>query len=149
MEDSKSNIFYQNETANEIGGEIDKSVVSLRFFDDNLSAEDITRLLKYSPSMSYRKGDFLRDEVTETGAWLLKGKKSSKSIETQITELFSLLSQDLQIWQELTTKYRADLFCGLWINGWNRGIALTSEILKQISDRGLKIDFDIYCEDEK
>ena len=150
MEEKELSTTHENEkTVNIIGGEIDKSTVSLRFFGDNLCVEEVTQLLNCSPSMAYQKGDFLNNQIAKKGAWLLQVKKSKKSLEHQISELLNQLSEDLEVWQELTTKYKADLFCGLWLNGWNRGTDFSAKILKQISERGLKLDLDIYCMDDE
>lgn len=130
--------------SDEIGGEVDKSCVSLRFFGENLLPKEITELLNCSPTDFYVKGQITSNEVSKKGAWLLKTEKSEKSLEKQIDELFGRLTKDLDIWKLLTTKYKADLFCGLWLYSQNRGTAFSPDLLKQISDRNLKIDFDIY-----
>jgi len=116
--------------SNEIGGEVDKSCVSLRFFGENLLPEEITELLNCSPTDFYVKGQIISNEVSEKGAWLLKTEKAEKSLEKQIDELFGRLTKDLDIWKLLTTKYKADLFCGLWLYSQNRGTACSPELLK-------------------
>nr|HQU84228.1 DUF4279 domain-containing protein [Pyrinomonadaceae bacterium] len=130
--------------SDEIGGEVDKSCVSLRFFGENLSPEEITELLNCSPTNFYVKGQIISNEVSKKGAWLLKTEKNEKPLEKQIDELLGRLTKNLDVWKLLTTKFKADLFCGLWLYCQNRGTSLSPEILKHISDRGLKIDFDIY-----
>jgi hypothetical protein len=77
--------------------------------------------------------------------WRLSGKKTGKvSLEKQIFELFSRLTDDLEIWRKLTNRYHSDLFCGLWMEIWNRGIDFSPELMAQISARGLTLSLDIY-----
>jgi hypothetical protein len=136
------------------GGEVDKTSVSLRFSSDTLDPDEISNLLDCRPTHSYRKGDVLPDrygriakksEVAQTGMWRLRGKKTDKiSLENQIFELFSRLSDDLEIWRKLTSQYHSDLFCGLFMESWNRGIDFSPELMAQISARGLTLSLDIY-----
>ncbi len=67
-------------------------------------------------------------------------------MEELIERLFSQTTQDLTIWQRLTEKFDADLFCDLWCERWNREIDFSPEILKQIVERGLRLDLDVYFE---
>lgn len=132
------------------GGRVDATSASLRFFGDELEPDEITQLLKYEPTDAYKKGEFIpniksRQVIAKTGSWRLKGNKTGeKLLEEQIRELFEVLTDDLTVWRELSNRFKADLFCGLWIKSWNRGISFSPQILSQISERGLKIDFDIY-----
>jgi hypothetical protein len=137
------------------GGEVDKTSVSLRFFGDTIDPDEISNLLDCRPTHSYRKGDVLPDDrysrivrksgVAQTGMWLLGGKKTGKiSLENQIFELFSHLSDDLEIWRKLTSQYHSDLYCGLFMDSWNREIDFSPELMAQISARGLTLSLDIY-----
>src|SRR5215510_496739 len=137
------------------GGEVDKTSVSLRFSGDTLDPDEISKLLDCQPTDSYRKGDVLpnnrysrvveKSRIARTGMWLLSGNKTGEvSIEKQIFELFSRLTDDLDIWRKLTSQYHSDLFCGLFMESWNRGIDFSSQLMAQISARGLTLDLDIY-----
>ena len=50
----------------------------------------------------------------------------------------------MSIWQDLTSRFRADVFCGLFMEEGNEGISLSNETLQRLAERGLTIDFDIY-----
>lgn len=41
-------------------------------------------------------------------------------------------------------RFRADVFCGLFMEDFNEGISLSHETLQKLAERGLMIDFDIY-----
>jgi hypothetical protein len=131
------------------GGEVDQTSVSLRFSGDDLDPDEISKLLNCQPTDCHRKGDVLPDKryhsVAKTGMWRLSGKKTGKvSLEKQIFELFNRLSDDLEIWRKLTNQYNSDLFCGLWMESWNREIGFSPELMAQISARGLILELDIY-----
>jgi len=131
------------------GGEVDETSVSLRFSGDALDPDEISKLLNCQPTISYRKGDVLPDKryrrVAQTGMWGLSGKKTGEiSLEKQIFQLFSRLTDDLEIWLKLTSQYHSDLFCGLFMESWNRGIDFSPQLMAQISARGLTLDLDIY-----
>jgi hypothetical protein len=53
-------------------------------------------------------------------------------------------SDDLEIWRKLANQYHSDLFCGLFMDSWNREIDFSPELMAQISARGLTLSFDIY-----
>jgi hypothetical protein len=131
------------------GGEVDETSVSLRFSCDTLDPDEISKLLNCQPTNSYRKGDILPDKryrrVAQTGMWGLSGKKTGEvNLEKQIFQLFSRLTDDLEIWRKLTNRYHSDLFCGLYMESWNRGIDFSPELMAQISARGLTLSLDIY-----
>jgi len=145
----------KGKTAYLTGGEVDETSVSLLFFGDTLDPDEISNLLDCRPTHSYRKGDVLPDDrygrivhksgVARTGMWGLRGKKTGKiSLENQIFELFSRLSDDLEIWRKLTSQYHSDLSCGLFMDSWNREIDCSPELMAQISARGLTLSLDIY-----
>lgn len=159
MEGNKLDFIKSEENTNEpevlltIGGKVDKASVSLRFFGDELEPDEITEKLKCSPTNAFRKGDIVpnkfKPRVCKTGSWHLHTEKNSEqNLEEQILELFGRLTEDLEIWQSLTKQFEADVYCGAWLNAWNRDIWLTPNLLKQISDRGLHLGIAIYCDSD-
>jgi hypothetical protein len=131
-----------------VGGEIDKSSVTLRFFGDDLDPDEISDLLNCQPTDAFRKGDILPDEryhiVAKTGSWHLMGEKRSDPLEKQILELFDRLPSNLEIWRILTRQYNSDLFCGLWMEDINRELVFSPDLMNKIAERGLILDLDIY-----
>jgi hypothetical protein len=131
------------------GGEVDECSVSLRFWGDELIPDEVTKLLGIIPTQAYRKGDIFRgkvyDLIRKTGFWKYSVKRSAGVyLEDQISMIFDQLSGDLDVWRELTTRFDADLFCGLWLKRWNRGLDFSPQTLQRISERGLSIGLDIY-----
>lgn len=134
-------------------GELSESAACLRLFGDDLIPDEITALLGREPTRSDIKGEprhtpyLLPDQVllSRTGSWRLDFKRRRPGdLDGQIAEILDPLTKDLEIWKELSQKYRMDMFCGLWLESYNEGIGLSVETLKLLSDRYIFIDFDIY-----
>ncbi|MEM9754974.1 MAG: hypothetical protein AAF914_03220, partial [Pseudomonadota bacterium] len=54
------------------------------------------------------------------------------------------LTDDPGIWADLTARFRADMFCGVFLSGGNEGMSLSRQTIRSLAVRGLTIDFDIY-----
>lgn len=132
---------------------MDSTSVALRFFGEDLDPAELSQRLGAEPTVCHRKGDSIpniQQETSRTGSWLLAGERQSKSsLEAQINSLLDRLTDDLDVWRDLTGRYKADLFCGLWSEAWNRGVALSPQLVARIAERGLSIGFDVYFVDEQ
>jgi hypothetical protein len=134
------------------GGPIDQAKVSLRIFSDDLEPDEISCILNCEPTYKSKKGEIIVGPVTGNqriapiGMWSLESAEDeSVDLEEQILTLLSRMSGDLNVWKALTQKYKVDLFCGLFLDEVNRSFWLTPEVLKAITERNLKIGFDIYA----
>ena len=65
-------------------------------------------------------------------------------MDGQIREILSQVSADLDIWKSIAKKYRVNLFCGLFMNESNEGMAISSRSLIALGERGIELWFDIY-----
>jgi hypothetical protein len=133
------------------GGEVDEYHICLRFFGDDLDPDVVSSMLGAKPTTSCRKGDLFRGKVSEriekTGKWLLRlPEKPGGEFEPQVDTLLDGLTQDLSVWRELTGKYSADLFCGVWLRNWNRGMGLSPRLMARLAERGLELGVDIYAD---
>jgi hypothetical protein len=127
------------------------STASLRFFDDDLDPDELTKLLGCPPTKSESKGEEIVGKVTgqkriaRSGGWRLSAERREPgNFDDQISEILDQLTDDMNIWQNLTSRFRADVFCGLFMKEVNEGISLSNETLQRLAKRGLTIDFDIY-----
>lgn len=132
-----------------VGGPIDRVHVSLRVFGDFLVPVDVTRLLDCDPTHAQCKGDIIPDKqyhrVARTGSWRLHGDLPEKTeLEEQVRDLLSKVTNDLAIWNSLAKEFNIDIFCGVFLEDWNRGFDLSPQVLKMLSERGITIRFDIY-----
>ena len=136
------------------GGEVDEYHICLRFFGDDLDPDALSSKLGAQPTNACRKGDIFRGKVSErverTGRWLLNLPEiPGEGFEPQIEGLLRRLTQDLGVWRELTAKYKGDIFCGVWLRNWNRGMCLPPELMAQLAERGLELGLDIYTDTDR
>lgn len=132
-----------------IGGPVDKIYITLRFFGDDLQPQEITKVLGCSPTSCRRKGEKIADKryirIASTGNWLLKVRQQKhSSLEDQIKRLLAMVTNDINVWVNLTSKYSADVFCGLFLNEWNRMTDLSAHLIAELAARRLTLRFDIY-----
>jgi len=135
-----------------IGGLVDRVTVSLRVFGDDLDPDEVSRLLGCQPTKCQVKGEVivgrhsgLRREA-RTGGWLLDSDDAQGvSLDEQIVNLLARVTGDVAAWEELAEKYKADLFCGLFLGEENRACRLSAEVLRRLAGRRLSIGFDIYA----
>ena len=130
-----------------IGGGSSKVTASLRVFGEWLDPEDISRQLGCLPTSTTRKGDPLSyGRVSDIGMWSLQ-EDGSTIPETVVDALLAKLTPDLAVWHELGSKYRMDIFCGVFFGSENEGsggFSLSPTLVQSLAERGLEIGFDIY-----
>ena len=130
--------------------EQDEFCVSLLILGDDLNPDEITRLLGASPTEAHRKGDEVQGRksprTATTGDWSIKTERSTRDIEQQLTQLFAGLSSDPAVWKSLTSRYHAELFCGVFLSWFGHGFSMTPNLHRLLADRNLVIIFDIYDE---
>lgn len=128
--------------------EQDEFCVRLSIWGDDLDPDEITRLLGASPTDAWRKGDVnpWSGFPKLTGSWSIKTERSTGDVEEHLTELVAGLSSHPAVWKALTSRYRADLYCGFFLAGLGHGISMTPKLHRLLADRNLDILFNIYCE---
>ena len=125
---------------------------SLSFFGDNLDPDEISVLLGASPTSSARMGeawvtpsDVESKSTARTGRWQREvAPRRPGDLDSQISELLSPLTPDIEVWRGLAAKFSARIFCGLFTEEGNEGFDLRPETLVMIASRGLRLGFDIY-----
>jgi hypothetical protein len=131
------------------GGEVDECSIMLRFFGDTLEPESISALLGIQPTEWCRK-DKLRSSgqpgAWQTGYWLLDCERTTDTADNQIKLLLEKdLPNDLAIWQSLSVNFSAEIKVHLSLARWARGTILSAATLQLLSDRGLRLQLDIYA----
>ena len=130
--------------------EQDEFCVRLRFSGGDLAPDELTRLLGAPPTEAYRRGDTVQiprpPHPATAGTWAIHTERSTKDIEAQLNELFARLTSDLEVWRSLTSRYDADLFCGVFIASFGHGFSMSPALHRTLADRHLLITFDIYPE---
>ncbi len=132
-----------------VGGPIDRVVVTLRLNGESLDPDEVTRLLCCQPTFAIRKGDVFPKgryrRIAETGMWRLEGDRpDSEDLEVQVQYLLGRVTSDESVWEDLARRFSVDLFCGVFLEAWNRGFELSAPLLSELSRRKLMIGFDVY-----
>jgi hypothetical protein len=123
---------------------IDRSLASIRFSGKGLESDEVPKMLggAFSGKPELRQ---TYKRVGKKGVWSLTFEESDETeLENKLQFLLDQLTDDISIWKTLTAKYRADIFCSLFLDGWNCGFSLSARLVKEIADRSLEIGFDIY-----
>lgn len=127
------------------------SAASLRFFGDDLDPDELSKLLGRSPTKSEQKGEEIVGKVTgqkriaRSGGWRLRAERRQPGdFDAQICEILDQLTDEINVWKDLTTRFRADIYCGLFMTQGNEGIDLSPDTLAKLAAGGLTLDFDIY-----
>ena len=87
--------------------EIARTTVTLRIFGDDLSPDEITRLLGVEPTACVRKGDVDstksgRNIVARSGSWRLAVDASAPGdLNAQISAVLAKLPDNLVVWCDL------------------------------------------------
>ncbi len=133
----------------------DHSLVTLRFFGDDLLPEEVSALLGATPTVSHHKGQELKGSqsgavrAARTGSWRLDAEpREPEDLEEQIFEILDQLTGDLAVWQSLA-RFRPDLFCGLFMGSSNDGVSLSPRVLLALGERGIELGLDIYDAEEE
>ncbi len=127
-----------------------KTLASLRFFGDDLDPDEVTTLLGCEPTSAERKGGKWItargiEKVSPRGSWRLVADECKPGdLDHQIAQLLGKLTEDLGVWRDLTARFKADVFCGLFMEESNEGLPVSPNTLEALGVRNLVLDFDIY-----
>lgn len=135
---------------------IHETMATLRFWGDELDPHEVTRLMGVAPTSAVSKGQLIvgrGPRVARSGRWSLKvNRRQPGDLSGQIEEILSGLTQDLNVWRDLSGRFGGCIFVGFFMAEGNEGCDLSSETLKLLTDRGLSLLLDIYSgqdEDER
>lgn len=131
--------------------ELYKTAASLRIIGDDLDPEEITNQLGKQPDASEKRGETIRlpsgrERIARRGRWSVKVESLSPGdLDAQVKDLLSGTTNDIDIWRTITSRFRADIFCGLFLNEGNEGLIVSPNTLKLLGDRGICLGLDIYA----
>ena len=129
---------------------LSKTVASLRILGDALDPEEITAALGKEPDEAARLGDTLRtpsggERVSRFGVWSVSvEQRIPGDLDAQIAELFEGAIEDIGVWRNITSRFRSNIFCGLFLDEWNEGLSISPTTMKMLGERGILLDLDIY-----
>jgi hypothetical protein len=130
---------------------ISLSNITLRIMGPNLDPEKMTRQLGCPPTASARAGETFTSHtgvsgVLKEGFWILEyAQKEPAQIDGRILALLDQLTSDIVVWKKITRNFHAGLYCGLIMAEYNEGWELSPEVLRRLSERRLKVSFDLFA----
>jgi hypothetical protein len=123
--------------------ELDHTIVHIRFSGVNLDPKKVGELLGFIKSKSTRST--VKRLKSGRVVWSIELESNENlPLEKKIEALLAEFTNEISVWKQVTENIRADIFCGLFLDEWNCGFELTTRLMKELSDRNLKIGFDIY-----
>jgi hypothetical protein len=138
------------------GGHPSHATLCLRVCGDSLDPEEVTRLLRRTPTRSQRQGQPVLSgsgetkRIARTGSWLLDQPVSGGvTFEEAIESFLGSLPEDEQAWAALGRRYRVDLLCDVFVKGVNQGFELSPRVLELLGRRGITLGVDIFCEPDE
>jgi len=117
------------------GGGVDRSTMTLRVACDISEVPAVAKLLGCD------------SEATKNGWRLSVPASEPANLNAQVQSIFAKVTADLDVWRQVSSRYKVDLFCGLFLERPNRGISLTAETMSEVGARGISFGFDIYAPD--
>ncbi|MET0427838.1 MAG: DUF4279 domain-containing protein [Microvirga sp.] len=129
---------------------VHETAVGLRFQGEDLDPRTVSALPGAKPTLAAARNETWHTPngtavVARLGFWHFGTERSRPGdLDLQIARILSKLTDDLDIWQQLTSRYESDLFCGVFLSEDNQGISVKPETLVMAGQRGLLLDLDIY-----
>lgn len=135
-----------------LGGDFEKTSVSLCIRSEQLDREEVSRLLGTSPTRAWNPGEphHLGEGKTgllrsvDWGLWDLRTLLNATPVETKIRELLASCTEDLQAWRHLGAKYNMKLTVVGYLSNWNGELHLDTKILNLLVERGVQLVIDVY-----
>jgi hypothetical protein len=132
--------------------QLHESHAALRIVGDALIPDDVSKLLGATPTNSRVKGETWigkssgREYVAKSGAWHLSAEDCKPGdLDKQAADLLGKMTSDLDVWRELTGKFKVDLFCGWFMEDSNEGLSVSPRTMAALAERGIKLDIGLYA----
>jgi len=133
---------------------LEKTKATLRIHGDDLIPEEVSRLLGAQPDSAQTRGEILIGKVSgdgrvaRTGRWSLQAQdRSPGDLDAQIDDIFAGLSGDPAVWAQLQSRFKLNMFCGLFMGCRNDGETISPAKLRLLGERGVELQLDIYALD--
>lgn len=131
--------------------QVAKSQAGLRIIGDDLIPDEVTELLGCPPTAAQFKGEELvvpktgRVRIAKFGMWRLRATVCQpEDLDGQVSELLDQLSDDPDVWNNLASRFKMDLFVGFFLQDTNEGCVVSPETLHKLGQRGIALGLDIY-----
>lgn len=138
------------------GGPIGWFSIALIINTEAVAIDRLSELLRCQPTDYWQKDvplyrpDGTLRRIPKFSSWRLR-LQPEKTDEWGICEATKLLlarvSDDLEVWREITSGGKARVLCGLKMDERNRGFSLDPELMRYLGERNIEAGFDIYTGD--
>ncbi|MEO8564308.1 MAG: DUF4279 domain-containing protein [bacterium] len=123
--------------------------VAVRIRGDTLDPDFLTQQLGVAASFSARKGDVTarrgRERVHTTGVWTYRLEvPPGTELGEAIMHVLAALPDSTTLWEEITSAFMADMFCGAFLEDDNQSTVIQPDVLNALGRRGLTLSFDLY-----
>jgi Domain of unknown function (DUF4279) len=133
--------------------EIEGATASFRLFSDTLDPQVVSERLGLAPSTAGAKGEPRPTRRKSpplqwrTGTWILESPlPRSAKLEAHVRDVLDRLEDRTgEIRAFMAQEYRADVFCGCFLDASNEGTTLEPETLRLLALIGVPLGLDIYC----
>jgi hypothetical protein len=130
-----------------MSGIVDESAVCLGVYGKDLDPAEVSKMLRCEPSSAHRRGDRMKSgTLRHMGAWLLSVRGNVDPQELT-AGLLDRLPVEGDVWADLAARYDLQLRLGLFLNGWNRGLEMSSSLVGRIAGIHARVIIDIYGPD--
>jgi hypothetical protein len=141
------------------GGPIKWFSISLIITGDDLNPDQVTQLFGMLPTRAHKKdapiirADGTVQRIPKIGTWVFQLTPTDTDewdVEEAAKLLISQFPADPRVWATLPVDVKMRLSFGLDIeDANNRGFSLSSDILRFVGDRNVRLDFDLYADASK
>jgi Domain of unknown function (DUF4279) len=124
--------------------------VCLSIMSEVLSTQEITRILKISPTKCHEKGTPInprnpQGKVYPAWLWTLKSSiNKEESLNRHINEIISLLENNKAEFEQLLKVCESDLFCGFFSSESYREFSLDSHLIQRLADLSIELIVIVY-----
>ena len=105
------------------------------------------------PTHAHQRGEVRttplgKEVVYRSGCWVLDAEEQVPAdLNSQIVAILDRVTQDLGVWRTLSSQYRVDLFCGLFMQRADEGFSLHPATMQLLAERGIEFAIDLYAPD--
>lgn len=131
-----------------VGGSVDETKLTLAVYGD-FDPAAITHQLGVEPTETLRKGERRnpRYRPNPQSAWFLTFvAEAPRGLEELLADLLArVASVDATVWRDLRAAHDVQLRIGIFMNAWNRGFTVPSDLIAKAAYIVNHFNFDIYA----
>lgn len=131
------------------GGLVEETKISIGIHGQDVEPSAVSELLGVKPTSQHRAGQARKSGPPwPEGAWLFTAEGKAPRGPEEVAEEFlaALPPANAPSWAELRSKHRLLVKVAVFFSGWNRGYAMSEQVLQRLGGLAGGVDFDIYAD---